>query len=515
MYEAAPGYDADGYPGGTGYPGAPGYPGGSGYRPGAAYPAVPGGPGYEFGYGFGNPAAAEPQPRALEAGAGDQVGRVLSPGEFDAGADDVSAAGYAGGAFADDFVRPGFGPGDDLGPGPGLAQPVQPARPGRSAQPGPPGRPAITGVPGYEFGYTPPDEQIPAPANYAYPPAVTQPPPSAEPDSGPSGPPGFEFTGSGRAGQSSARAPLALPAGPTGAAGAAGRAGQPDGERPDYADRGWARLRAWVTSRPAAEETAPGAPAHPPPLSKEGVKRWALRVALPAMSMVAVGVAAVAAFGGSTGAAGPAPATLNVGFPPATPATSAFTTTPADQARGIDQSVSRVASSGSVVVAAGSQAGARIGRAQFFVSTDAGRTWRLAPERAQDGGDPPPGHAAGLIAGGPGAWLARGASAIWTSPDGLSWTLASTAGITPVQRGDRVNVLRRTAGGFLAAGENIPPGDPAASTPVVWTSPNGVTWRRLGAAQLRLTAGWTVGSINFAAVSGNTAVISASVTRTV
>ena len=231
--------------------------------------------------------------------------------------------------------------------------------------------------------------------------------------------------------------------------------------------------------------------------------------------MVAVGIAAVATFGGSSGASGPAPATLSVGFPAATPASSDFSTTPAEVPRGIDQSLSRVASSGSLVVAIGSQAGARIGRARFFLSDDGGRSWRLAPERAPDGGAPPPGHAAALIAGGQGAWAALGPDAIWTSRDGKSWTLASTRGIAPFQRGDRVNVLRRTATGFLAAGENVPPGDPAASSPVVWTSSNGVTWRRLGAAQLHLAADGTVAGITFAAVSGKSAVISGIVTRTV
>ena len=73
----------------------------------------------------------------------------------------------------------------------------------------------------------------------------------------------------------------------------------------------------------------------PSPLSAAGIKRWAIRAALPMVSMVAVGVAIVAAFGGGNGAVGPAPADLSVGFPPATPAANDFSTTPADAARGI------------------------------------------------------------------------------------------------------------------------------------------------------------------------------------
>jgi len=77
-------------------------------------------------------------------------------------------------------------------------------------------------------------------------------------------------------------------------------------------------------------------------------------------------------------------------------------------------------------------------RQQFFVSSDGGHTWRLAPLRAAGGGQPPPGHPAALLAGGPGGWVAVGPQAIWTSQDGLSWTLAATHGISPQRPGDSV-----------------------------------------------------------------------------
>ncbi len=268
-----------------------------------------------------------------------------------------------------------------------------------------------------------------------------------------------------------------------------------------------------MTPSRAGADTAGQGPSLPPPLSAAGVKRWALRAALPMVSMVAVGVAVVATFGGSSGGAGPAPANLSVGFPPATAANALFSTIPAEQARGINQSLARVASSGSQVVAVGSQAGARISRAQFFVSTDDGKTWKLGTEQAAGGGNPAPGHSATLVAGGQGQWAALGPSAVWTSHDGVAWTLASTQGIAPMQRGDQVNVLRRTATGFLAAGANVPPGNPVAASPVIWTSANGVTWHRLGAAQLRLTAaGGTAGALTSAAVNGAAIVISGTVT---
>ena len=74
---------------------------------------------------------------------------------------------------------------------------------------------------------------------------------------------------------------------------------------------------------------------------------------------------------------------------------------------------------------------------------DEGRTSRPGPARRPPNGsllfEPAPasarpralGHQATLLAGGPGGWLAIGPQAIWTSPDGMSWTLASTHGVSP------------------------------------------------------------------------------------
>ena len=89
------------------------------------------------------------------------------------------------------------------------------------------------------------------------------------------------------------------------------------------------------------------------------------------------------------------------------------------------------------------------------------------------------------IAGGPHGWMAEGTDAIWTSPDGLSWTLAATHGITPQQPGDTVNVVTSTPDGFLAAGNQQ---TSAGQQAVIWTSRDGVTWQRLTAVQLGLPA---------------------------
>ena len=94
------------------------------------------------------------------------------------------------------------------------------------------------------------------------------------------------------------------------------------------------------------------------------------------------------------------------------------------------------------------------------------------------------GHPATLLAGGPGGWVAVGPQAIWTSPTGLTWTLAATHGISPQLPGDSVWVITKTAGGFLAAGTAVSPGTRAGSAArkatqaVIWTSRDGMTWRR-------------------------------------
>ena len=157
------------------------------------------------------------------------------------------------------------------------------------------------------------------------------------------------------------------------------------------------------------------------------------------------------------------------------------------------------------MVTTGSQKTGNAVRQQFFVSTDAGRTWRLAPVQLPGGGQPPLGHEAVRIAGGQRGWMAFGDNAIWTSQDGQSWTLARTRGITPRQSSDTINVVTNTPDGFLAAGYES---TSAGSQAVTWTSRDRVTWQRLTAAQLGLQepAGTPPG-IDFAVSHGTATVI--------
>ena len=191
---------------------------------------------------------------------------------------------------------------------------------------------------------------------------------------------------------------------------------------------------------------------------------------------------------------------------PDTAVAAALGTYPGQQHRGVSQTVDRVVASGNTIVTMGSQSSDGVVRQQFFASTDGGASWRLASLHASGGGAAPLGHAATRLAGGPGGWLAVGPQAIWTSADGLSWTLASTSGV-PQLPGDQLLVLNSTAHGFLAAGVAAASG--GVTQAVVWTSQNGLTWERKTAAQLGLTAsGALAEGIIYGASHGSDTVIS-------
>jgi hypothetical protein len=229
---------------------------------------------------------------------------------------------------------------------------------------------------------------------------------------------------------------------------------------------------------------------------------WGFRVAIPILAMVVFGVAVAVFAGANSGNPGPAPPVTSLGFPPATLAGNDFTA--AASGRGISQTLGRVTSVGDTVVAVGSQAGGRITRAQFFVSVDDGRTWTMGTVRSADGGVPPPGHGAIFVAGSQGAWVALGPGSIWTSEDGRTWTLAPGAGM-PLLPGDQISAVKRTAAGFIAVGANVPGGDQARSTPLIFRSANGVTWQRL---QPNLpAAGGRALDLRYAAAAGKLIVI--------
>jgi hypothetical protein len=258
---------------------------------------------------------------------------------------------------------------------------------------------------------------------------------------------------------------------------------------------------------PGHSAAAPGLPAYrvpvPPglPASAMGTRRWKPRRTV-LLAVAAVVIAAAAAAVGSTALRTASAAPRR--YPAARLAGGMFGAGEEQPGRGVFQSVSRVASSGDTVVAVGPHTGGDMTHARFFVSRDAGSTWTQSTVTAPGGGAPAPGHPAQLIAGGSGGWLAVGPQAVWTSRNGQSWTLSSTSGISPADTGDQVRVLTRTAGGFLAAGENA-----AEGTAVIWISLDGLHWRRMTAGQLALRAGGARAvNISYAAAHGSDVVIS-------
>jgi hypothetical protein len=298
---------------------------------------------------------------------------------------------------------------------------------------------------------------------------------------------------------------------------------RPAGLVPPPAPGATRRMQANDTRRMQANDTLlfdhrmPGA--RQPGPGRHG--RRTATIVVPVIVVVAVAVLAVALLTGHGPKFGPLTAnqhrTANTANPvaPQLPLAEVnFDTYPGQQQRGVFQTINRVVAVGNTIVTMGSQSSDGVVRQQFLVSTNAGASWHLAPVRAPNGGQAALGHPAALLAGGPGGWLAVGAQAIWTSPDGLAWTLAAAHGISPQLPGDSVWVITKTADGFLAAGAGAGPGTGSGATQaVIWTSRNGLAWQRMTAAQLGLAGpGETVRNISYATWHGNATVISGAVT---
>ena len=193
---------------------------------------------------------------------------------------------------------------------------------------------------------------------------------------------------------------------------------------------------------------------------------------VPALVLVAVAVLAVALltghvlkFGALSGDKHKAAQGISSVAPQLPLAAVTLDTYPGQDQRGVFQSINRVVASGNTIVTMGSQTSDGVIRQQFLVSTNAGASWRLAPVSTPGGGQGAQaalGHPATLLAGGAGGWVAVGPHAIWTSPAGQAWTLASSRGISPQLHGDSVWVITKTAQGFLAAGADNG-GGPAAA----------------------------------------------------
>ncbi len=175
------------------------------------------------------------------------------------------------------------------------------------------------------------------------------------------------------------------------------------------------------------------------------LSRRITRIVGPAIVAVAVAVLALGLLTGHGPKSGPPTANQhripNAAAPQLPLAVVNFGTYPGQQQRGVFQAINRVVAAGRTMVTMGSQTSDGVVRQQFLVSTNAGASWHLAPLRAPGGGQGVQaalGHPAARLAGGPGGWVAVGPQAIWTSPTGLTWTLAATHGISPELPGDSV-----------------------------------------------------------------------------
>ena len=371
------------------------------------------------------------------------------------------------------------------GRGPKRRQPIQP---GWDQDPrGRPGRPQSRDEP-------PPDE----PPRFRYTQTVSQPlsaAPQAWTDDDQLDMPGFEFDDQPQNVAPTRIVPPTREPGPR----------QAPPPRPDLRAAGaeWAGLLRSLLPQPAKRRWSREF------LAGLDFRGWGVRVAIPILAMVVFGVAVVVIVGANSGNSGPAPPATALGFPPATLAGNDFMATASG--RGITQTLGRVTSVSDEIVAVGSQAGGRIARAQFFVSGNDGRSWTLGTVRSAGGGVPPPGHGAIFVAGGQGAWVALGPGSIWTSVDGRTWTLAPGHGL-PLLPGDQISGVARTAAGFIAVGANVPGGETARSTPLIFRSANGITWERLDAARLNLAAGGGRAlNIRYVAVAGKLILIAGDV----
>jgi len=324
-------------------------------------------------------------------------------------------------------------------------------RPGRGQHQGlhdvqRPARPQSDRPRGTSHGFDPGE-----PRRFRYTPTVSSGPAQAWPEDRP----GFEFDGPFPAAHRRSRpAPPRRP--PSGPRRRRDRPAPAPGSAPAAPGGSeWARLLRSFLPQPERRSIATEFKAN---LNFRG---WALRVGVPILTMIAVGIAVVVVVGAHSTTNGPAPGASALGFPPATLAGRDFTAAPST--RGLSQLLGRVAADGTAVVAVGGQSGGRIARAQFFFSHNGGGSWSLASESVAGGGPPPPGHAATMVAGGGGNWVALGPDAIWVSGTGEAWTLVSTTGL-PAQ----VTVLHRTSTGFIAIGSND-----------MFASANGVSWHQV------------------------------------
>ncbi|WP_433497905.1 hypothetical protein ACQP1K_23765 [Sphaerimonospora sp. CA-214678] len=262
------------------------------------------------------------------------------------------------------------------------------------------------------------------------------------------------------------------------------------------------------------------------PGGRPGPRRRPLVVAAVLLVAAALGVVVVNRVGGSDGAG------LTLAAGEGRSADAAFTA-PGLSGSGSSQVLNAIASTGSTIVAAGSDTTGPVPKPLFLVSADGGGHWELGGITGFEGGSAgyePAAGAVGRLAGGAGRWLAVGtdvpgraggpaepssgaagrggwanpaaARGMWVSSDGRSWTAVGADRLTEFWSQDRITDVARTATGFVAVGATVLSDGTAG--PVAWVSPDGTSWTRVDAD--RIGSGRTARGIRAVAARGDSVV---------
>ena len=137
---------------------------------------------------------------------------------------------------------------------------------------------------------------------------------------------------------------------------------------------GWGRAGARRYRRPSAARRCPQ-----PALARRRVAIVAAAVIAPLFAAAVLVLAPLTRHSPGTSRAAADQQSYQAGS--AAPALLSALTYPGQQQRGVFAAIGRIVASRNTIVAIGSQATGSVVRQQFFVSTDGGTTWRLAPVR--------------------------------------------------------------------------------------------------------------------------------------
>ncbi|MFI0410748.1 hypothetical protein [Actinomadura sp. 3N508] len=184
---------------------------------------------------------------------------------------------------------------------------------------------------------------------------------------------------------------------------------------------------------------------------------------------------------------------------------------------GRDQKITDVAAVGTTVVAVGGETDAQNTRGMFLASSDGGRTFKPVTQQGTDGGVAPPGGIPDAVGGSSRGWVAIGSvpglrGAVWTSENGLNWRRQPDAVGDVFGKGNRVRRIVATESGFLAIGDNSKKGDFTDSEPAVWLSADGRRWEARVGDQIGVQVSSGTFLLVEAAASGNVILLEGLVT---